>query len=140
MGLPLSALVLSSGFALASPACFTPCNWDHRPANCTFVELKVDPQSDSTQMRTVLTANATYRVEATHGTKEMRIHIWQRLSEGETRETFEAALRAYFARNATLTGTWGRITSGTCAPDEFRVPIPGCRDQRSQTCYDLAMQ
>jgi len=133
-----AALALGALLAIAgtwSACLFRPCAWDARPSSCALEGVTFDPPSAATMTRDVVNADALYRVRGPHGETTLTARVWHQLREGEARESAEAAITAYFERHRDLPCSWGKITSGTCAPHELRMPMPGCRDQRSLTCY-----
>jgi hypothetical protein len=59
---------------------------------------------------------------------------------GVSKDVAANKIRAYFERHPNMPCTWGRLTSGTCAPEESHIDMPGCRDQKSRICYELAKE
>jgi hypothetical protein len=86
----------------------------------------------------VVEVHGRYRVVSPHGTTFLTASVYHRMPEGGSRDATAAALRAYFERYPDLPCSWGRLTSGTCAPNEYEIEMPGCFDQRSLTCYALS--
>jgi hypothetical protein len=119
--------------ALVANGClFRPCNWDHQPARCSLAKLEVHPPTSD-----AVWVEATYRLAGAGGERTINVSVSQ-VVPGVTREVAVQKISAYFERHHEMPCTWGRLTSGTCAKEESHIDMPGCRDQKSRICYELA--
>lgn len=112
-----------------------PCTFDYRPATCGLekVELRKTKASN-----TVIVA-ARYKVKSAQGDRIVEATVFQVFPEGTALDVASGKVVAYFDRHPDLPCTAGHLTRGTCAKrDDARVTMPGCRDQRENTCYELA--
>lgn len=126
----LAAVIITLSAACALP----PCEYSYRPATCGLerVELRKTKAAN-----TVIVA-ARYKVHGALGDRIVEATAFQVFPEGTSLDVAGGKLVAYFDRHPDLACNWGHLAQGRCARDDVRLTLPGCRDQRENTCYELA--
>lgn len=128
-------LVLVSLVTALSAACaLPPCTWEHRPSTCGLerVELRKTKVADGVWVA------ARYKVKSSFGERVVEASVFHVFPEGTPRDLAEGKVVAYFDRHPEMPCSWAHLTRGACARDDVRFQMPGCRDQRGNTCYELA--
>ncbi len=128
--LALTALLAALSHGCALP----PCKWDTRPSTCALerVELRKTKVADAVWIV------ARYKVRSSFGERIVEASAFQVFPAGTPREIAEGKVVGYFDRHPDLPCTWGHLTRGSCARDDIRLMLPGCRDQRENACYELS--
>lgn len=128
-------LALAVSFAVLSAACaLPPCAWDYKPATCGLKRVELRP----TKTAEAVMVAAIYEVRASSGVRTFEVSAFQVIPEGTSRDVLAGKVIAYFERHPDLPCTAGHLTKGTCAREDVKVTLAGCRDQRANVCYDLA--
>lgn len=130
----LRLALVASAAALSVGCVMKPCNWDYRPSTCTLDRVALR----KTEVADAVWVEARYKVRGPFGERLLELSVFHVFPAGTPRATAEGRVVAYFERHPDLPCSWGHLTQGTCARDDIRVTLPGCRDQRGTRCYELA--